>query len=230
MVGLSHVLLSLLLILVLSGCAGPIGVSRVSPQNSYTLSTDNALGAEKISDNTKAVLQRYNLLKELTKDPLNALEILNDISKTDDRRDVLFALAELSYLQGEKLRAANSQESRKNAQDVFLQSAIYVYFFLLEDGREPLPTAYDIRFRVACDLYNRALWQAFPTNDNESLDLSGGERQLPAGALSLVLKTDTLNWRYDNFEGLFPADSYAVRGFTIRSRYPWPGPSPCWFD
>jgi len=27
-------------------------------------------------------------------------------------------------------------------------------------------------------------------------------------------------WKYDNFEGLFPADSYAVRGFTIRNRTP----------
>jgi hypothetical protein len=62
------------------------------------------------------------------------------------------------------------------------------------------------------------LYQAFPVNDNNGLDLSGGVRQLPGGNLSLILKTDTLAWDYANFEGLFPADSYAVRGFTVRNR------------
>jgi triacylglycerol esterase/lipase EstA (alpha/beta hydrolase family) len=82
----------------------------------------------------------------------------------------------------------------------------------------PPPNAYDLRYREACDLYNHALYQAFPDNDKNGLNLSGGVRQLPGGNLSLILKTDTLSWDYANFEGLFPADSYAVRGFAVRNR------------
>ena len=213
-----HILILLLLILGLSGCAGPVGVSRVSPQESYKHITANALGAGKMSDSTKTVLQRYNLFESLDDDPLQTIRTLQDIGKTDDRRDILFALSELCYLQGGKLLATFSGESRSRAQDVFLQSAVYAYFYLLDNGREAPPTAYDIRFREACDLYNRSLWQAFPVNDKSSLNLSDGVRHLPGGDLLLVVRTDTLAWNYHDFEGLYPSDGFAVRGFTVRDR------------
>jgi len=199
----------LLLGTLLGGCAAPIGVSTVSPQESYTLRTENALGAGKVSTRTKSVLQRYNLLERQEKDPLDAIGQLHQISKSDDRRDILFALAELSYLQGGKPQTGSSEDERRRArQDMFLQSAVYAYFYLLDDGREEPPTAYDRRFRVACDLYNRSLWQAFPTSSNGSLIFAAGSRALPGGALSVQINTDTLTWDYDNFVGFFPADSF----------------------
>ncbi|KJR99091.1 MAG: hypothetical protein VR65_16720 [Desulfobulbaceae bacterium BRH_c16a] len=214
----SRFLALLLFLVVLSGCAGPIGVARVSPQESYNLKTENSLGDGIISDSSKTVLQRYNLLDAQAEEPLKTIQALHVISKSDDRRDILFTLSELCYLQGQKLIKKSTDNSRREAQDVLLQSAVYAYFYLLGDGREPPPNAYDPRFRDACDLYNHALYQAFPVNDKSGLNLSGGVRQLPGGELSLILKTDTLSWDYANFEGLFPADSYAVRGFTVRNR------------
>jgi pimeloyl-ACP methyl ester carboxylesterase len=214
----------LLLSLVLSGCSVPIGVTTVSPQDSYNLRHDNAMGKGRASDDIKTVLQRYNLLELLDKDPLKAIQSLHDVSKTDDRRDILFVLSELSYLHGVELRAGSADEKRREAREFFLQAAVYAYFYLLgDDGREPPPTPYDSRFREACELYNRALWQAFPVYENNSLVFSGGTRHLPVGDLTLSLKTDTLSWQYDNFEGLFPADSYAVHGFTVRNRNPGMG-------
>ncbi|HBG21246.1 MAG TPA: hypothetical protein DDY32_18760 [Desulfobulbaceae bacterium] len=206
-----------LVIITLSACAGPIGVTRVSPQDSYNISTDNALGAAKMSESTKAVLQRYNLLALLGEDPLKAILTLQDIGATDDRRDLLFALSETAYLLGEKMLADPSEGVRRQAQDVFLQSAVYAYFYLLDEGEEPPPTAYDSRFRDACDLYNRSLWLAFPTNDDGSLKLSDGVRRLPGADLPVMVKTDTLGWD-QSFESLFPSDSFAVRGFLVRNR------------
>jgi len=214
----SRFLVLFLSLVVLSGCASPMGVTRVTPQESYNLKTENSLGDGIISDSSKTILQRYNLLDAQAEDPLKTIQTLHVISKSDDRRDILFTLSELCYLQGQKLINKSSDNSRREAQDMFLQSAVYAYFYLLGDGREPPPSAYDLRFREACDLYNHALYQAFPANDNNGLNLSGGLRQLPGGNLTLTLKTDTLSWDYANFEGLFPADSYAVRGFTVRNR------------
>lgn len=203
---------------VLSGCAGPIGVTRVSPRDSYNLNTVSALGDEKLSESSKTILQRYNLLAVQTEDFMAAIKALDVISKSDDRRDILFTLSELCYLQGQKLLKNGADSGRNRSQDLFLQSAVYAYFYLLADMREPPPTAYDLRFREACNLYNHSLYQAFPTNNDNSLSLSGGLRRLPGGDLSLILKTDTLSWNYANFEGLFPADSYEVRGFAVRNR------------
>lgn len=216
-----HAIALLLILAALTGCAGPIGVTRLSPQDSYRLSAANALGAGQMSDSTKAVLQRYNLLETLAQDPLQAIRTLHEIGKSDDRRDLLFALSEVNYLQAEKTLAGYNHEGRRDeAREMFLQAAVYAYFYLLGDGREPPPTAYDIRFRNACDLYNRGLWQAFPSADDHRLVLAGGDRMLPAGKLPLQLKTDSLAWGFDNFEGFFPVDAYAIRGFTVRNRTP----------
>ena len=97
------VYVALLLSLILSGCAAPIGVTLLSPQDSYRPSVENVLATGKLSDSTKAVLQRYNLLEVLADDPMQALESIHNISKTDERRGLLFALSELSYLQGTRL-------------------------------------------------------------------------------------------------------------------------------
>jgi pimeloyl-ACP methyl ester carboxylesterase len=206
----------LLLLGLLAGCATPIGVTKVSAEKSYRISTANPLNQGVVSNSAKAVLHRYNLGETFSTDPRGAIRFLHDTAIHDDRRDILFALAELSYLGGEKLRASASPE----APDAFLQSAVYAYLYLLGDGAQPPPTSYDIRFREACDLYNRALGRAFPTKEDGSLEFTSGPRKLTAGELNIKLKPETLAWKLENIEALLPADDYDVRGFTVRNRTP----------
>ena len=209
---------TLLLSLILSGCTAPIGVTLLSPQDSYQHSVENVLGTGKLSDSTKAVLQRYNLIEVLADDPMQALESIHSISKSDERRGLLFALSELSYLQGTILSTEKSVESNEKTRDLFLQSAIYAYFYLLDDGRGTPPTAYDKRFQVACELYNHSLWQAFPINRDGSLLFSDGTKNLIGGPLSLTIKTDNLHRNYNTFSRFFASDAFALRGFTVRNR------------
>lgn len=173
-----------------------------------------------ISNRAAPVLHRYNLFDAFAKDPAKTIQSLHSLTKTDDRRDILFALSELSYLYGEKLQGGSSRGDPQFAQDYFLQSALYAYFFLLGEGRELPPSAYDIRFREACDLYNRALWRSFPENPDKSLNIAGGERHLPVGNLTLILNTDSLTWKLDDITGLYPSDAYKIHGFTVRNRNP----------
>lgn len=206
----------LLLIGLLAGCATPIGVTRVTAEKSYQIATVNPLNQGVVSNSARAVLHRYNLRETFSTDPRGAIRFLHDTAIHDDRRDILFALAELSYLGGEKLQASSSPE----AADAFLQSAVYAYLYLLGDGAQPPPTAYDIRFREACDLYNRALGRAFPAKEDGTLEFRSGPRQLTAGELNITLKPETLAWKLENLDGLLPADAYDVHGFTVRNRTP----------
>ncbi len=205
--------------LSLAGCAAPYGVTKVSPQDSYNLSVENVLGADKLSDSTKVVLQRYNLFEILAEEPLKAIQNLHDITRTDERRDILFALSELSYLQGGiELAHHGPKQNEEQARNLFLQSAVYAYYYLLDEARKSPPTPYDKDDRVACDLYNRSLWQAFSVNPDGSLVLLEGSRQLTGGSLSLEIKAEALSWDYDSFTGFLPSDSYDLRGFTVRNR------------
>ncbi len=209
--------LTLLLLLgLLAGCATPVGVTKVSAEKSYRLSTVNPLNQKVVSNSAKAVLQRYNLTETFRDKPQDAIKTLHETAVHDDRRDILFALAELSYLEGERLLFNLSLQ----AYDSFLQSAIYAYLYLLGDGTAPPPTAFDIRFREACDLYNRALWRAFPQKRDGGLEFRSGPRKLPVGELNITLKPETLAWKLDNIESFLPADSFDIHGLTVRNRSP----------
>jgi len=209
----------LLLLGILAGCATPIGVTRVSAEKSYRQSTVNPLNRGVVSNSAKAVLHRYNLEEMVSNDPHGAMRFLHETAVRDDRRDILFCLAELSYLDGERLAGSASP----GAADSFLQSAVFAYLYLLGEGGEPPPTAYDIRFREACDLYNRALGRAFPETGSGSLEFRSGSRELPVGTLNITLKPETLAWKLEKIEAFLPADAFDIHGFTVRNRTPGMG-------
>ena len=208
--------------LLLTGCASPIGITKVTPEQSYQNATANPLShAGKINNDTKAVLHRFNLLELYNQDPQQAILSLHQTALKDDRRDLLFALAEMSYAYGEML-PENTVDALTTirAQDVFLQSAVYAYLYLLSEGKQSLPSPYDNRFREACELYNRALDHGFKRVNGDDLVLKGGVRKLTSGFLTIPLVTDELGWKPNDFEVYYPSDAYDVYGFTVRNRTP----------
>jgi pimeloyl-ACP methyl ester carboxylesterase len=219
---LSFYQIGLLLIFLLSGCAPPIGITKVTPQESYQIATTNPLSqAGTLSNNAKAVLNRFNLLEVYDSNPQRALLNLHKIALTDERRDLLFALAEISYAYGESLPTDSSEGvSGQSARDVYLQSAVYAYLYLLGESKEPPPSPYDSRFREACDLYNRALGRGFQQAEGDSLKFVAGKRWLTSGPLNISLVTNNFRWKLNAFEAFYPANDYDVYGFTVRNRSP----------
>ena len=192
---ISSLLMPFLLLGLLAGCSIPIGVARVSTGESYRQSTANPLNEGVPSTATRVVLQRHDLTNAYSDDPVKTIRFLNETAKVDERRDLLFALAELSYLHGERLKGSNSSDDAAQAPDYFLLSSVYAYLYLLGDGKEPPPSAWDIRFREACDLYNRALGKGFPVDEGGSLRVGDRVRKLPVGELTIIPNLETLNWK-----------------------------------
>lgn len=218
-------ILSLLTLFLLTGflvgCSIPIGVARVSTGESYRQSTVNPINEGVPSAATRVVLQRHDLTRTASDDPVGTIRFLNETAKVDDRRDLLFALAELSYLHGERLRGSHFSKDAAHAPDYFLLTAVYAYLYLLGDGRESPPSAWDVRFREACDLYNRALAKGFPVDEGGSLRIGERVRKLPVGELTIAPNVmGTLNWSVNQFGSFLPADDYEVFGFTVRNRTP----------
>ncbi len=214
-----YLFLYLFLCLCLAGCSIPIGVSRVSTAESYRQSTVNPLSEGVPSNATRVVLQRFDLTRAYTDDPVTTLRFLHETAKVDERRDLLFALAELNYLHGERLQGGESPKDVAPAPDYFLQAAVYAYLYLLGAGNEP-PSAWDVRFREACDLYNRALGKGFLADENGALTVGDRLRKLPGGDLTIIPNVETLNWKIDQFDSFLPADNYEVFGFSVRNRTP----------
>ncbi len=204
--------------LLFTGCSTPAGITRISTTESYRQSTSNPLNDGVLSNATRVVLQRYDLINTYADEPVSTLRLLHETALSDERRDLLFALAELSYLHGERLHGSNSWDDVAHAQDYFLLSALYAYLYLLDEGKESPPTAWDIKFREACDLYNRALGRGFPADEDGALSIGSRVRHLPMGELTIVPNLDSFNWKFDDFESFLPANNYEVYGFMVRNR------------
>lgn len=210
--------LLLLALVLLAGCATPIGIRQVSPRDSYRDSVINPLTEGVASNETNIVLHRFDLSSKYESDPAEAIEFLHDKALHDDRRDTLYALAELSYLYGEQLLQSTDEADQGLAPDYFLLASIYAYLFLLDDRPEPAPTAFDIRTRTACDLYNFALWRGMATGESGALSLTAAVRKLPVGTLAITVDRARFPWALEEFERFEPTDRYAVRGVSIRNR------------
>ena len=67
----------------LAGCATPVGVNKVSPRESYQDTYANPLNAGVLSDPSKYVLDRYDLLEKFDKEPAAAMVVLHEKALQD---------------------------------------------------------------------------------------------------------------------------------------------------
>ncbi len=209
----------LLVCLVLfSGCATPIGVNQVSPREAYQDAYANPLNSGVLSDQSRYVLNRYDLLKKSHKEPALTIAALHEKALHDDRGDILYTLAECSYLYGSQLIDSLQVEEHKLAPDYFLLSVLYAYYFISGERSKKSLNIFDHRVRAAIDIYNFGLWQAFESGATEGLVLEAAEHQLPLGNISITLDTKQLPWKMEEFEKVLPADRYLVRGVSVRNR------------
>ncbi len=205
---------------MLSACGPPIGVTRVTPEDSYQQATRTALSDGHVGNETITVLRRHNLNGLYQSDPVTALRQLNGIAVRDGRRDILFALAEATHAWAKTLEDTAATPGQINRPDAYLQSAIYAYLYLLGPGSEPAPSPYDSRFRDACELYNRSLDQAFRSHDGDQLKFAAGRRPLLQSSVPVRLAPSQLARLFGVLEGFYAADDYEVFGFTTRNRSP----------
>ena len=207
------------LTLLLAGCAAPIGATKTSLHVSYRQARASALEGQASSQSCR-VLHRFDLDRQFASDPAAALKFLHEKACRDDRRDVVFALGELSFLHAYRLERSVKAGEPKKARDYYLSAAIYSYLYLFGDGREPPPTRFDDRFRIACDVYNAGLAKGLgaPECTNAVVLFEDGPRQLPPGRVEVRLGTNAFPFALSRFENFLSADQFLVRGLSVRDR------------
>jgi pimeloyl-ACP methyl ester carboxylesterase len=212
---------SVLAILLLAGCVAPIGADRVSTRQAYAQVDANALGTGKPSATTVAMLHRYDLDRLAADQPDEAVRQLHHRALATGERDLLFALAELSYVAGDRIRHEVKPWDSRDRRDYYLGAAVYAWLYLFGDAKDPKPGAFNRRFRQACDLYNYSLGLALATEGrgtNASVRLESGHRRLPVGGIDLQLDSTRSPSRLGEFDHIVLADAYRVRGLSVRNR------------
>lgn len=198
-------------LLFVAGCATPVSVERVGAPAVYRELNTNALNADELSQSTRNDLRRRVLSERYDSDPEGAIAALQAIVVSGRGNDGdLVSLAEMAFLYAEK----------SHKRSYYLASAIYSYAFLFpETGRER-PNSYDPRFRLAVDLYNRAIASGFASADGATVEIKSGTYSLPFGKLEVAFDPSMLEWHTRRIVALASVDDLRINGLANRYRQP----------
>ncbi len=212
--------------LLLAGCATPIGADRVSSREAYTQVEKNALSAGVPSADAAWIINRYGLAKLARERPDEAVRQLHAYALSTRDRDVLYALAELSFVAGDFVGQSVQPWDRRDPRDFYLGAAVYSYLFLFsEDAHGTKASSFDRRFRNACDLYNHGLGFALKgrRDTNNTVQLESGKRRLPVGEITLDFDHSGFPWDLSLVDKFLLADEFKVHGLSVRVREPGVG-------
>ena len=208
----SYIFACLLIIsLLLTGCATPVGVKHLDPKQVQRNLTTNILSSDELSAPTQQILNRSNLSEKFQSQPAVVIAELHKGLPTASETDRLFALAELCY----------AYASEKGPREYFFASAIYAYAFLFPTVGRTDPNRSDPRVRIAMDLYNRSLAEALTAPDRLHVVIEGGTYKVPFGDVRVTVNPDEFKWGNFELVHFVQAAELDVRG--LRNRYRWPG-------
>jgi pimeloyl-ACP methyl ester carboxylesterase len=217
--GARHALLITLLYL-LGGCTAPIRADKSSVAQVYRELRHSAVDGTEYSNPTRVVLRRYDWEKAFRKEPAVVLKRLHDKVLADERRDLLFALAELNYLYAERLSHSVKPGEPRYARDFFLSASIYAWFYVLAEATDPAPNPFELRLQLARDFYNKGLAQGLisPGVTNGAVSFTNGSRGLMIGPADMRIDASALPWPIENFTEFVMADTYSIHGLSVRNR------------
>jgi pimeloyl-ACP methyl ester carboxylesterase len=200
------------LCVTLAACAGPVRAVRVDRTIAHRDLSRSVITTGEPSWPTRDVLFEQGLFETFDERPEAAIADLHRaMVTTRGDQDLLFALAELSFLHG--------QEAGKRAYQ--LAAVVYAYAFLFPEGGEPAPGPFDPRFRIAADLYNWGLTTAFASKDGSEVLPRGGTFELPFGRIEIAFDPIDLRAGDREMYRFIPVAELEVRGLAMR--YRWPG-------
>jgi hypothetical protein len=147
---------------------------RRVPQNPLTQQLElNSRDGPRPTERTLQALRRFDLEPQLAGNPAALVAHMQNIAVTEPIADNVYALSELAYIGGRK---ATDAEDKETALNLYCTAVVNSYFYLFDHTFANQRSAFDPRFRRACDLYNNALENAI------RLAMSGGKLR-PGGTL-----------------------------------------------
>ncbi len=194
-----------------AGCATPVGVRYLDPKQVQRTLTTNVLSSDEVSAPTAHILHRAGLRERFHSEPEEVLAKLHQGLPTANETDRLFALAELSF----------AYASRNGPRQYYLASALYAFAFLFPPEERPAPEQSDPRMRVALDLYNRGIAEAFSPAAKSRVVIAEGVYRLPFGEITITFNPDEFGYGFYRLADFVQAAELDVRG--LRNRYRWPG-------
>ncbi|MDR3633875.1 MAG: hypothetical protein P4L84_08725 [Isosphaeraceae bacterium] len=194
-----------------------ITVSPSRGDHGRTSAQHSLASLDRPSERTYETLRRYDLERRYRKDVDTTLAKLEKFAQERMEPDVVYALAELSWLEGRRL----DRWRKAAAIDHYLDAAAYAFDYLFDgdpllvSGRNPS----DPRFRIACELYNDSVERLIraaqsdrriEADGNIKLKVHGKDQVFP------VILRDT-PWKPADVDQILLASDFVVSGVNAKT-------------
>lgn len=217
-------LVGLLSVAVL-GCSSGITVQSAGGPDLLTAWRASIAEADGLSPRTRQTLRRWDLERRYQDRPAEAYACLQALATQDPQPDLLFALAEISFLLGRRAEKCEGSE----ACVYYYLCAGYAYHFLFDhrdwqvEAHSPRATrssVFDPRFRLACDLYNTSLAKCIRAAQRVGRLDPRQELHLPGvgGDFTLSVVHHGFPWQPAEFGPLLFCADYTVVGLDNQYR------------
>ena len=176
-------------------------------------------GLDRPSERTAETLKRYALESRYRRDPAAIIAQLDQQARSNPEPDIVYALAELSWVESKKHERRHRAESTDRVIDVLSYSYDYLFGPELANARQPS----DPRYRLACDLYNGALDRLLREAQANGMKIeANGEFSLKVKAREQVFRVVLRDspWGPDDIDQIILASAFDVAGLpTMNYQY-----------
>lgn len=196
-----------------------ITIQAARGDRGFVASHPGAVAITQPSPRTMETLKRFDLERRFRKDPEHALLSLEKTARSQPSAELVYALAELSWVEG----CRNDRWHKAVAVGRYMDAVAYSHDYLfdpeLAEGRAPA----DPRYRLACEIYNaglerliRAAQAKDPIDPQGKIKLKAGDREQE---LQVAVEKDS-PWKAEDIHKLLPCSDFEVGGLaTSRNQY-----------
>lgn len=174
------------------------------------------------SERTAETLKRLDVERTFRRDPERALRDLEQFARERPEADVVYALAELSWI--ESRRAEGRRFDRRRGAAAlrhYIDTVAFAYDYLFDPELAPGRRPTDPRYRLACELYNGALDRLIRAAMTQGRLQPGDtiEVMIHGSKLALKLRLDPRSpWKGGDVDELLLASDFELTGLESRSR------------
>jgi len=193
-----------------------VAPSKADRANSFQRSLG---GLDRPSERTLETLKRLDLERRYRRDPADVLATLGPQVRVNPDADLVYALAELSWVEAKRLERRHRGESIDRTIDTLSYAHDYLFGPALAHARQPS----DPRYRLACDLYNGSLDRLLREAQSSGGKIEANrEFSLKAKGREQVCKVVLTNspWVADDVDQIILASAFDVSGLpTLNYQY-----------
>ena len=168
-----------------------------------------------ISQRTRTTLHRFDLADRYESDSDNCFDYIRRSVNEHPDGDLIYALSELSYVEGKKAERIGDVNDALSHYGVALTNS---YDYLFSEDLEKSRNEYDPQFRAVCDLYNQSLEDTLRLLCSENNIQPGQTYTIKTPSRDFVVRTAMRGqWKPDEFDHYEFVSDYEIE--ILRNRH-----------